>query len=263
MDPSIVFAWETPEDFLVPESVIYDPAADAIYVSNYDAYNPSLGAGKQSISRVGPDGTVIDLEWATGLNNPTGMALLGEKLFVAERAGVAEIDTRTGEVIAHHALPGPGFPNDTAIGPDGTIYVSDSRKHLIYRGKDGEFEEWVGAPGIASPNGLHVFGGSLLVGNNGDNSVKAVDLSTGEVATFVRLGEGNIDGLTDDGRGNVLISHWEGKIYRVSPSGEVERLLDTSVPGNSIADFGFIPDEGLLLVPTFLGNNLTAYKITG
>jgi len=261
MDASVGSAWETPEDFLIPEAVIYDPVADAIYVSNYDAYNPSSGAAKQSVSKVGPDGTVIDLEWAKGLNNPTGMALQGEKLFVAERAGVAEIDTRTGEVVAHHALPEPGFPNDTAIGPDGTIYVSDSRKHLIYRGKDGQFEEWVGGPEIASPNGLHVFGEKLLVGNNGDNSVKAVDLATGEVTTFVRLGQGIIDGLTDDGAGNILVSHWEGRIYRVSPSGEVERLLDTSVPGTSIADFGFVPGEGLLVVPTFLGNTLAAYKI--
>jgi sugar lactone lactonase YvrE len=261
MDPSVESVWETGEDFLIPESVVYDPVADAVYVSNYDAYNPSRGAGKQSISRVGPDGTVADLEWATGLNNPTGMAVQGDRLFAAERTGLAEIDTRTGEVIAHHALPEPGFPNDTAIGPDGTLYVSDSRKHLIYRGKNGEFEEWVGAPLIASPNGLHVFGDKLLVGNNGDNSVKAVDLASGEVSTFVRLGEGIIDGLCDDGRGNVLISHWEGKIYRVSPAGEVKRLLDTSVPGTSAADFGFDPGRGLLIIPTFMGNTLAAYTI--
>ena len=43
--------------------------------------------------------------------------------------------------------------------------------------------------------------------------------------------------------------------------GEVEKLLDTSVPGTSIADFGYVPGERLLVVPTFLGNTLAAYKI--
>jgi len=119
----------------------------------------------------------------------------------------------------------------------------------------------VGGPEISSPNGLHVLGDRLLVGNNGDNSVKAVDLATGEITTVVRLGPGIIDGITDDGSGNILVSHWEGKIYRVSPSGEVERLLDTSVPGTPIADFCYVPDQGLLVVPTFLGNTLAAYKI--
>lgn len=261
MDASLSSAWETPADFSVPETVIYDPVADAVYVSNYDAYNPSYGAARQAISKVGLDGTVIDMEWAKGLNNPTGMAVQGERLFVAERAGVVEIDTRTGAILARHPLPEPGFPNDTAIDADGTVYVSDSRKSVIYRGREGRFEEWVGGPAIASPNGVHVMDGRLLVGNNGDNSVKAVDLATGEVTTVVRLGPGIIDGLSDDGSGNILASHWEGRIYRISPSGRVDRLLDTSVPGTSIADFGYVPGRGLIVVPTYMGNTLAAYRI--
>ena len=61
--------WETGKEFKVPESVAYDPAAGVVYVSNYDAYDPSRGEGRQYISKVSLEGEILDLSWATGLEN--------------------------------------------------------------------------------------------------------------------------------------------------------------------------------------------------
>jgi hypothetical protein len=47
----------------------------------------------------------------------------------------------------------------------------------------------------------------------------------------------------------------------VTPGGEVTKILDTSVPGDAIADFTFIPERRLLIIPEFLGNRVTAWRI--
>ena len=262
VDPDMGKAWETEAEFAVPEAVVYDEASNAIYVSNYDAYNPSGGMGKQAISKVSVEGDILDLEWVTGLNNPTGMAVFDGKLLVVERAGVVEIDIGTGEIAARHLISAPGFLNDIAIDRSGKIYVSDSRKGVIYRRENGEFEEWLVGGDIEAPNGLHIHDDRLLIGNNGDASLKAADLTTGDISTIARFEPGVIDGIRTDGAGNILVSHWEGRIYCVTPSvAMTSKLLDTSVPGPYCADFEYIPAIGLIVIPTFFENTLHAYHL--
>ena len=253
--------WETGKEFKVPESIAYDPAAGVVYVSNYDAYDPSRGEGRQSISKVSLDGEILDLSWATGLENPTGMAVSGDRLFVVERSGLAEIDTGTGMVVARHPAVGQGFLNDAAADGAGNIYVSDSRGGVIYRLDEKGLEVWVEDDAISQPNGLHVSEGRLLVGNNGDGSLKAVDLATREVSTIVHMGPGIIDGIASDIHGNYIVSHWEGRVYRISPAGEKVKILDVTGPLENCADLEFVPETGLLVIPGFTGNTVRAYRV--
>jgi sugar lactone lactonase YvrE len=254
-------AWTTPKILRVPESVVFDAARDVFYVSNYDAYNPSGNRGLQSIARVAVDGTLESPDWISGLNNPTGLAVGGDRLYVVERTAVAEIDLGSEEVVSHHMLPGAVLPNDIALDGEGRLYVSDSRKSVIYRRADGDFEEWLVGGEIGQPNGLYVHGTKLLVGNNADNCLKAVDLDTGEVTIIARLAPGLIDGIGTDGRGNYLVSHWEGRIYRITQSGRIVKLLDTTVPGLNCADFACAAEHRLLVIPTFARNHLVAYRL--
>jgi sugar lactone lactonase YvrE len=255
-------AWETGEDFRVPEAVVYDEIRDVFYVSNYDAYNPSNNAGMQVISKVSPDGAVNDLDFASGLNNPTGMAVFRDRLYVVERTAVVEIDATTGDIVESHRIPEPGFPNDIAVDASGNMYVSDSRKSVIYRKAGEDFEVWQAGGGLGNPNGLCIAGNHLLVGNNADRCLKSVDLSSGEITTVMRLAPGIIDGVAVDKAGRYLVSHWKGKMFRIDPSGEITRLLDTTAPEIQCADFGYAPQRGLIVVPTFLGNKLIAYQYT-
>jgi sugar lactone lactonase YvrE len=253
--------WETGREFKVPESIAYDPAAGLVYVSNYDAYDPSRGEGRQYISRVSLDGEILDLTWATGLENPTGMAISGDRLFVVERSGLAEIDTGTGMVVARHPAAGQGFLNDAAADGAGNIYVSDSRGGVIYRLDEEGLGVWLEDDAISQPNGLHVSGGRLLVGNNGDGSLKAVDLATGDVSTIAHMGPGIIDGIASDSHGNYIVSHWEGRVYRISPAGGKVKLLDVTGPLENCADLDFVPETGLLVIPGFTGNTVRAYSV--
>jgi len=254
-------AWATEKAFLTPESIIFDPSREVFYVSNFDAYNKSPMEERQFISRVSRDGTIEQLKWITGLSKPTGMAVWENKLFVVERAHVAEIDLETGQIAGRHAVPRPMFLNDIAIDRSGNLYVSDSGKHVIYRFSDDKWEEWVQGDEIGNPNGLLVHDNALILGNNRDHRLKAVDLENKKISSIANLRGGVIDGIKVDENGNYLVSHWEGRIYRVTPSGEVTKLLDTSVPGLYCADFDYIPEKNFFAIPTFFENSIMAYHL--
>ena len=66
--------WETAL-FKNPESVIYSPKQDILFVSNIDG-KPNEKDQKGFISKVSPsNGNIIELSWITGLNAPKGMAI--------------------------------------------------------------------------------------------------------------------------------------------------------------------------------------------
>ncbi|UCF70744.1 MAG: SMP-30/gluconolactonase/LRE family protein [candidate division WOR-3 bacterium] len=256
----LVKCCETEREFRVPESAVYDPERDILYVSNYDVYNPSRNDGGQSISRVSLDGTVENLDWATGLKNPLGMIMNEDRLFVAERGGIAVIALQSGEIINRYPIDQAGLLNDIAIDANGSIYVSDSRKNIIYKLSNGEYEEWLSGDEVDDPNGMLINENSLIFGNSGDHYLKSVDLTTKEISKIANLNPGFIDGIKLAEDGNYLVSHWQGRVFRIAPSGAVTKILDLSAPGIYCADFEYIPDKDLLIIPTFFDNRLIIYR---
>ena len=257
--PGVEPAWETPKALATPESAAYDPARRCFYVSNYDPANPSQEEGRQSISKIGADGRVESLDWVAGLANPAGLVVVKDRLFAVERRAVAEIDIPQAKVIAHHPLPGAAFPNDIAAGPDGSLYVTDSGRGAIYKWTAGRAEEWLRDARIARPNGVCFDGTRLLVGTNVDGCLKSVDLLTKEIRTVAAMGPGIIDGIERVADGLYLVSHNEGRLFRVDGRGVVVKLLDTSVAGRPIADFCYT--EGRIVFPTFTDNRVVAYAL--
>jgi len=253
--------WASTPVLRVPESAAFDPARNVIYVSNYDGYNPSGGAGRQSLTRFSADGRLEDLEWVTGLNNPTGLAVHGDLLYAAEGRQLVEIDIPSARVVRRHPAQGALFLNDVAVAPNGDVYASDSRGGAIYRLSGGRVEEWLRSPAIAAPNGVHVDGGRLLVAANGDHTLKAVDLATKAVTVLATLHRGVLDGIKTDASGNILVSYNEGMLVRITPAGEVTTLLDLTAPGTNIADFDYVAERDLLVFPTFLDNRVIAYRM--
>ncbi len=256
--------WETPAELAVPESAVYDKTRGVFYVSNYDLYGQGAAPGNHFISKLSGDGQILDRQWMAGLRYPLGMVLDGDRLFVAHRAELAEIDVGREEIVARHALPEGIFPNDVARDPGtGDLYVSDSERDAIYRLHEGVAEIWLSGPGIADPNGLLVRCGVLYVCNNGDRTLKAIRLSDRSMKPVVRFYEGILDGLQSDGHDNLLLSIWEGRIYRVTEQGATQMLLDTTNQRANCADFLFLPDQELLIVPTFGDNRVAAYRWAG
>ena len=255
--------WETKREFRVSESAVYDSERNILYVSNYDVYNFSREEGNQSISQVLLDGTVEHLDWVTGLKNPLGMIIHRDKLLVAERGGIAEIALQSGEIVNRYPIAQTGLLNDIAVDENDNIYVSDSRKNVIFKLSGGEYEEWLTGDVVNDPNGLLVDGNSLIYGNSGDQYLKAVDLTTKDVRNIANLGPGFIDGIKLARNDDYLVSHWQGRIFRITPAGDVTKILDLSVPGIYCADFEYIPERDLLIIPTFFDNRLVTYSIEG
>jgi sugar lactone lactonase YvrE len=181
-------------------------------------------------------------------------------LYVVERNNLVEIDTERAIVTDRHEISGSAFPNDAAMDSQGRIYISDSRSNVIHR-YDGTFEVWLKSPEIRQPNGLLIDGDSLIWGNSGNGTVMAADINTKEIRKVAELGPSVIDGLQSDGRDNYLVSDWNGRIYLLDKSGGKKTLLDTTEGGVNLADFAFIPNKGLMVIPTFTGNRLLAYSI--
>lgn len=253
--------WTSGKNFKIPESVVYDDARDCFYVSNYDGYNPSNNRGIQSISKVTLEDKTVNAAWVTGLNNPTGMTMFDDKLFVVERQNLVEIDSNSGKIANRYPVPQPVFLNDVAADDTGNLYISDSNKHVIYRFSGGVVKEWIKDEEIRNPNGLHVLGRELIVGNNGDNSLKAIDLESKKIIKIANLGPGIIDGIRSDHEGNLIVSHWEGKIYRISRNGTVEKLLDLTARRINTADLEYIQKRGLLVIPTFMNDRVLIYRV--
>ena len=254
-------AWETAKTFAVPESAAWDNTRNVFYVSNYDGYHRSRAEGQQTIARISPDGKKVELRWMEGLFNPTGLAVHQDRLYAVERSAVAVIDIQNKKIINRITLPGVVFPNDIAIDPSGTLYISDSAAHAIFRVTGETAEVWLQGGEIANPNGLCLLENELLVGNNGDRSLKAVTLDSRKVRTVARFRSGVIDGIAVDGSGSILLSHNEGRLYRIGKDGIAEKILDTTATGTNLADFAFAAEKNLLLFPTFMGNSLVAYQL--
>ncbi len=257
--PGVTKLWETPAEIPSAESAVFDPARSVFYVSAYDAANPDPSPGRQFLTRLGPDGRIETLRWVDGLTHPTGLVLDGGTLFAVEPTGVAVIDVATVKVRERIPVPGAVMLNKAARSADGALFVTDSRKGVIWRLADGRAEEWL--TGLLRPNALHIRGGTLFVGTNGDGAVRSIDLATRDARTLARFGPGILVGLTSDDAGNLLVSQVEGRIFRIAPDGTVTRLLDTSVPGKGTCNFAFVPDRRLLVVPTWTGNTVVAYLL--
>ena len=253
--------WETKKEFRIPESAVYDAVRDIIYVSNYDLYNFSRQEGNQSISQLLTDGTVKHLDWITGLKNPLGMTIHDDRLLVVERGGIVEIELESAEICNRYPINQSGLLNDIAIDSAGNIYVSDSRNNTIYRLSHGEYAEWLTGDGVNDPNGLLIHGNNLIYGNSGDQHLKSVDLTTREVRKIANLGPGFIDGIKLDRDGNYLVSHWQGRVFRITPTGEVTKILDLSVQGIYCADFEYLPEENVIVIPTYFDNRLITYQL--
>jgi len=265
---SLSETWRT-EGLSNPESVLFDPAQNVLYVSNV-AGEAMAKDGKGFISRLSPDGKIVTLEWATGLDAPKGLALAGDRLYVSDIDQLVAIDIKTGAVAGRWPAAGAKFLNDVAADEGGRIFVSDMMTNRIWVLDGDRFEVWLEDPALENPNGLKIAGDKLIVASWGvmepDFSTKvpghllAVDLASKKIAA---LGDpkpvGNLDGLEPDGAGGWYVSDWmSGGLFHAGSDGKATELMDLAAGS---ADIGIIPAEKLLLVPMMNDGNLVAYKI--
>ena len=175
-EDGITKVWETEKEFTTSESVLYDPKKEVLYVSNFDQFAMGNPQVSQSLSKLSMDGDIIEKDWISGLNNPLGMTIKNDKLYVAERQGIAVIDLEKGEIVERIEVPGSDFLNDIAADNNGNVFISDSRKNIIWKVTNNKAEEFLTYPDVEDPNVLYFHNNKLLIGNSGDSRLKAVDV---------------------------------------------------------------------------------------
>jgi len=271
--------WETPGDLKNPESVAYAPKQNVLFVSNVDG-KPDQKDQKGFISKISPsNGSIIELNWITGLNAPKGIAIYNNsKLYVSDITDLVEIDIASGKIIKRFNAPGSAFLNDVASDNQGNIYVSDTITNTIYKldtnVKDNiSLQVWLKSPELNGPNGLHVDNNKnrLIVASLGDMSkpgagIKIVDLKNKTISSLGKEGTtspfGGLDGIESDAKGThyYVTDNPAGKVYTVNADGTGYGLLiDLHTQGT--ADLGFIPSQSTIIIPLMQDNKLVAYKV--
>jgi hypothetical protein len=256
LDSQVTRGWEIRNRFRYPESAEYDPKRKVIYVSNY-----YLDAGG-SIAKLRTDGTVAEAEWVKGVFQPSGLCLSGDRLYAVGRQALVEIDPDQGAIVNRYPFPDPGLPNDVCASDDGELYITDSFKGRIYRLKEGKMERWLESPELARVNGIMFENGRILAGTSSDGCVKIIYPETKKISMLDCIGSGSIiDGLASDGKGNYLVGDFSGKVFRINSSGGKKLLINTTAAGISLAAFCYIPEKGLLVVPTLYDNRVITFRI--
>jgi len=253
-----------------PESILYDSAADMYLVDNING-DPLAKDGNGFISQVNPDGRVVALKWVAGgvngvtLNAPKGSGIKGDTLFVADIDAVRMFNRTTGAPLGSITIPGATFLNDLCIGPDGTVYITDSglkpapggnapsgtdalwklgprhRPVAIARGKD-----------LGEPNGIIADSTGVTMVTLGSGQVFHFD-AKGKRTELPKPPKGGLDGLVALPDGSMLLTSWQGQaVYRFQ-GGQYTTVADSI---QSPADIGWDPTRHRVLIPDMLANRL-------
>lgn len=249
--------------FATPESVEYYAEEDVYLVTNING-SPFDADGNGFISKLRPDGSVVELKWIDGtrqgttLNAPKGMAIVDDKLYVADRNQVHIFTLPSGTQQASITIEGSTFLNGVTPACGGYVYVTDSGygegfsasgSDAIYKVRpSGHYKKVITDRDLGHPNGILEHGSYLTLVSFGSGELLSVDLA-GRVSTLPAPANGNLDGLVALDDGQLAISSWGGSaIYLYNPDGTYSTLVESL---DAPADLGVDSKRRRLLIPLF------------
>jgi DNA-binding beta-propeller fold protein YncE len=214
--------WETQPVLKFPEALVMEPGGQFLYVTNTDG-NPLEKDGKGSIGKVGLDGTVIAVDWVTGLDAPKGLAQHDDLLYAADLAQVVVVDTKQAAIVRRIPVAGANLLHNVAVDSAGAVYVSDLFAGKVFKIEGTTVSTYV--ENLRSPAGIVVAGRDLYV-FTGDGLVK-IDLAK-TVTTVSRNMDGRANGLVMVNDREFIATSWGGVAYYVNADGSNQVLLDTT-----------------------------------
>ncbi|MBU2084574.1 MAG: hypothetical protein KJ801_11050, partial [Alphaproteobacteria bacterium] len=250
--PTLEKLWVA-ENFAAPESVARAPDG------NYLVSNVGVGSGRAMdgdgfISKISPDGELIERYWGAKLNGPKGIVVADGKVYTADIDAVMVFDVDKGGLGEKIPVEGAAFLNDITEW-QGDIFVSDSGTARIYRITEGEASLWLEDERLAGVNGVLGDGDRILVSTMTAGSLLSV--TPEGVITEIATGMINGDGIGIVPGGGYLISSWSGQIHYVGEDGAVTKLLDTEEEGIQQSDLTEFGD--VVIVPNWTPGTVTAW----
>lgn len=253
--------WETDTVLVGTESVLYHAPLDLAFVSVMGEGDPLAKDGNGAIAQISLDGEILELEWIKDLNGPKGMAIVGDKLYVTDITELLEIDIPSASISNRWEISDAEFLNDVAIATSGVVYFSDMNTNKVHQLMDGAVSILAEGEHLGMPNGLFATKDNLMLSTVGSGDFGALDYSTGQFevrADSIFTG----DGLESDGQGGYLVSRWKGELIHVDgETWEKTSLLFTEDQGINTADIDYVIEKGIVLIPTFFGNTVMAYRL--
>lgn len=246
------------------ESVGYDASRNVYYVSVMADAAEEDGY----IAKINADGNIEDLKYVDRLNDPKGLTIKGDNLYVSDGSFLVQIDLKNAQVINRFRGYNAKSLNDVAIDEKGYVYVSDMGSNAIFMlDKEGNFKEWYRSQELQTPNGLLDEGNDLYVAGWVSTRTKDSDDPKGGLMKFnkttqevVRITEdlGNLDGIQKYDKDSFLVSFWNtGEIFKISKNGEVELVMKAE---RSVGDILYLPKKNILALPMNIQNSLLFYR---
>ena len=269
------------EGFDGPESVRYDPDQDRYFVSAMMGPG-SAKDGLGYISRIdaeklnGAERFIESGRNGVTLNAPKGMALQGDTLWVADIDVLRAFDRRTGAPLANIELAGAGaiLLNDVAVGPDGSLHVTDTGIAMtplgvIYRGGDKIFSVVPGgavsivAQGkeLGRPNGItwDPDGKRWIVVSFDPFVSEVYSIAQGSrERKLIARGKGKFDGVERLSDGRILVTSWSDSALHVFDDGE-DRLMVREIW--QAADLGVDTRRQRVAIPLALQGRVEIWTI--
>jgi hypothetical protein len=260
--PTLTELWVL-DAFDAPESVIAAGDETTLYVSNTGGEG-SAKDGNGVISKISRDGRMIARTWVSGtdalpLHAPKGMALIGDTLAVTDIDHVVMIAVPTGEITARIPIAGAAFLNDAAVGPDGSILVSDSGTASIHIIESGTASLWLEDEQLNGVNGLQMDGARLLVTTMSAGELLSIDLESKAIAV-IGTGMDNADGIGMRADGSYIISSWPGQLWHVR-DGEAAMLLQDTSGDDAVLMNDILLSGETLVTPNWLPGTVRGYGV--
>ncbi len=267
---SLTYAANKITGLKTPESVVQSKDG-RIYISEINEFGKN-GDGRISVLDRRGNVTVF----ASNLDDPKGLAIIGDNLYVADKTKILKINAK-GQVsvfVAPEAFPNvPLFLNDLEADLQGNLYVSDSGD-LFNTGKGGAIYK-ITPRGevillikdtqdsrVKAPNGLLAddTGNNLIYVDFSSGVLYSLNTSTAELSDLAE-GFGGGDGVVHHSSGVMYVSDWKnGKVFSVNMMGDVSLI---KAGYQSAADIAITKDERYLLVPDMKAGELDFIALDG
>lgn len=261
---SLIQQWRV-DGFVFPEAALVLPDGNVV-VSDRGKDGP---AADGRIARIQANGSVISMDWVTGLVNPFGMAAANGLLYVVDAArGPQVVDIASGRLLERIHLPDARLPNDITAGPGDILHVTDTAAGGVIQVRD-RVASWLARPGsVPAANGIVRSSDQIVVGTMGegldmsDCRVKSpgglvtVDPANGAVREIAATHRSaSVDGVASlDGM----------LVYDDNPTGRILALGEGGVTeiGTTGSEAGALAGSGnLLVVPQIRSGYAAAYRI--
>jgi hypothetical protein len=259
--PEVQLVWESTVGLKTPESVIYDDKNNQYFVSCINGVPPNKVDKDGYIAKLDVQGKLVSEKWIKGLNAPKGMAILGDSLFVSDISEVVLISISQSKIIKKYIVEGAIFLNDIDVDPKtGMVYISDTETNSIHILNQGVITDYIKNDSLlGNPNGLYINGNEIVGSSFGRGHVFTIDMATKKISTKVDTLPGG-DGV-EKIDGGYLVSNWNGEVYFIGTDWKKQLLINTIDAKRNAADIEYVPSAGVVVVPEFFANKVSAYKL--